>query len=112
MRNSAKAVVAAAAVIAGAVSMAVPAAADSNSVYFCQIDRGLCQQWVWVAPAAGCRNLPQPLPWEYVDNYSNQGQIIYSGPNCSTINGQGPWVLSPTNHKYEAYGHFRSYKHT
>ncbi len=107
-----KAIALAGVVAASAVFLTTPASAGPGQVYFCKIDRGLCQETLWVDPTIPCRNLPPSLPWEFVHNYSNQGQIIYSGPNCTTINGRGPVVLSPTIGRYEAYGEFRSYKHT
>ena len=105
---------------ASAVVLAVPAAAAATSplrlqadyVRFCHTAFKHCTDILDWPPAGRCRNLPPKNPWDYVHNYTNQGQIIYSGPNCTTIHGRSPVVLSPTVGRSAAYGEFRSYKHT
>jgi len=63
-----------------------------------------------VDPSPGpCRNITRGAPHNYVANYTGQGQIVYSGYNCT-----GDRVtLSPTIGRYVVDGGaWRSYKHT
>ncbi|MFC3454773.1 hypothetical protein [Amycolatopsis speibonae] len=120
MRKLFSPIAVACAIGASVFALAAPASAASTPdlrtqadyVRFCHTFARHCTDILDLAPAGRCRNLPPKNPWDYVHNYTNQGQIIFSGPNCTTIHGQNPVVLSPTIGRSAAYGEFRSYKHT
>jgi hypothetical protein len=118
------AMAAAAMVSLSVVTTAGPADASSESLEATQMIWYNASTYYYFSPSpGGCINVDRGAPFQSVENYTDAGQIVYAGYNCSTTRDdnkyQAPQALSPSIRLYYTapcdplpHCQFRSYRHT